>query len=82
MQLSGLLEKLRGLFSPAFLLSSVTPLFCFLLVNGAILGAFNEHAKAWITDFFLADSKSFTALTLLGGLLALGTLVPPTFFPR
>lgn len=72
MQLSGLLEKLRGLFTPAFLISSVTPLFCFILVNAAILGQFNDATGNWLHDFFLLET---TPKTLLAAIIAIGLLV-------
>ena len=77
MQLSGLLEKLRGLFTPAFLISSVTPLFCFVLINGAILSSFNDSAEIWLKNYFLMDStaKTTTAVTVRGAVLSIALLV-------
>jgi hypothetical protein len=56
MQLSGLLEKLKGLFTPAFLISSVTPLFCFTLANAAILGQFSGTVDAWTHSYFVLET--------------------------
>jgi hypothetical protein len=65
MQLSGLLEKLKGLFKAEFLISSVTPLFCFLLVNGVILGQFSEETNAWVKNYFLLDLAPQTVLAAI-----------------
>jgi len=77
MQLSGLLEKLRGLFTPAFLISSVTPLFCFILINGAILSLFSDSVETWLKDYFLIDStaKTAAAVTVRGAVLSIALLV-------
>src|ERR1700736_4646489 len=58
MDLSVLLEKLKGLFTPSFLISSVTPLFCFILFNGAILGQYNHTVRKWVSDYYLSSSAS------------------------
>jgi hypothetical protein len=65
MQLSGLLEKLKGLFTPAFLISSVTPLFCFVLVNGAILGRFSEAVDRSVQGYFLLDTAPKTVIAAI-----------------
>jgi hypothetical protein len=72
MNLSGLLEKLKGLFTPSFLISSVTPLFCFILVNGAILGQYNHAVRTWVSDYYLSSSAS-KAVT--GAILSIVLLV-------
>ena len=63
MDLSGLLEKLKSLFTPSFLISSVTPLFCFILFNGAIFGQYNHTVRKWVSDYYVssAGSKTVTA---------------------
>jgi hypothetical protein len=64
-QLSSLLEKLTGLFTPAFLISSVTPLFCFILVNAAILGQFNHTVSAWVQSYFLLGIAPKTVIAAI-----------------
>lgn len=77
MQLSGLLEKLKGLFTPAFLLSSVTPLFCFVLVNAAILGQFSPAINQWVRDYFVLGT---TQKTVIAAVIAMGLLVAAYVF--
>ena len=72
MQLSGLLEKLKGLFTQAFLISSVTPLLCFVLVNGAILGRFSESVNEWVKNYFLLGTAE---KTVRGAMLSIALLV-------
>lgn len=55
MQLSGLIEKLQSLFSPGLLISSVTPLICFIIFNGALLGCYFPEVNDWIQAVFPAD---------------------------
>lgn len=77
MELSGLLEKLKGLFTPAFLLSNVTPLFCFVLVNAAILGQFSPAVNQWVRDYFLLGTAQ---KTVIGAVVALLLLVAAYVF--
>jgi hypothetical protein len=70
-QLSGLLEKLKGLFTPAFLLSSVAPLFCFILVNTAILGQFSPSVNQWARDYFVLGTTEKTVLAAIGSIALL-----------
>jgi hypothetical protein len=60
MDLSGLLEKLKGLFTASFFISSVTPLFCFILFNGAILGQYNHTIRRWVSDYYVSSAASKT----------------------
>ena len=68
MQLSGLLEKLKGLFSTALLISSVLPLFCFVLVNAAILTQYSETVRAWLQEFLVLDTGPKTVAAAFGSL--------------
>jgi hypothetical protein len=70
-QLSGLLEKLKGLFTPAFLLSSVAPLFCFILVNAAILGQFSPSVNQWARDYFILGTTEKTVIAGIGSIALL-----------
>jgi hypothetical protein len=72
MQLSGLLEKLKGLFTPAFLISSLTPLFCFIFVNGAILAQFNRNINTWLSDWVKLDA---TPKTVVGAVAMLSVVI-------
>jgi|GEM_PF-5501896 hypothetical protein len=65
MQLSALLDKIRGVFTPAFLVANVLPLLCFSLVNGLILGQFSETAKGWMTSFVASDTPAKTLIGML-----------------
>jgi hypothetical protein len=67
-QLSGLLEKLKGLFSTALLISSVLPLFCFVLVSAVILAQYSESANAWLQGFLVLDTAPKTAVAAFGSL--------------
>ncbi len=72
MQLSGLLEKLKGLFTPSLLISSVMPLLCFILLNGAIAGQYSETVDAWLKSYLLLDA---TPKTIVAALASVGLLV-------
>jgi hypothetical protein len=71
MQLSGLLEKLQSLFSPAFLISSLAPVFCCIIVNGAILAHFFQPVGGWIEGVFLFDTVPKTVLAVVSVIIVL-----------
>jgi hypothetical protein len=71
MQLNGLLEKLQALFSPAFLISSLTPVICFIIVNGTILGRFFPPVNAWLQNVFLLDSVPKTIFATVSIIIVL-----------
>lgn len=72
MQLSGLLEKLKGLFTAAFLISSVVPLFCSILINAAIVSQFSGAFQNWIETYLLAEA---TPKTLIAAIAAIALFV-------
>jgi len=75
--LSTLLEKLRGFFTPAFLVATVTPLLCFILVNAAILAQFNPAVSEWAGTYL---SNDVTGKVIGAALFALGLIVVAYFF--
>lgn len=77
MPFSGLLEKLKGLFTPAFLIASATPLFCFILLNFLILSQCGDLAGDWVGKFLLADTAPKTAV---GALIVLSFFVAAYVF--
>src|SRR5436305_6574124 len=76
MQLSGLLEKLKGLFTPAFLISTLTPLFCFIFVNVAIMAQFNTDVSVWLHDWVKLDAtpKTIVSATIMLAVIIIGYL--------
>src|SRR4051812_43298371 len=64
MQLSGLLEKLQGLFTPAFLVSTVTPLCGFVFINAAILGQYSKTVDTWVRDY--VSLETLPKVSILG----------------
>jgi len=77
MQLSGLIEKLQSLFTPAFLVSSVTPLFCFILFNGTFLAQYSDTVNGWVSDYFLTGTAN---KTIVGACLSVALLVAAYVF--
>ena len=68
MQLSGLLDKLRGFFTPAFLISAVLPLLCFILVNAAVLAQFNPAVDGWVNSYLANDLSGKTIVAAISSL--------------
>jgi hypothetical protein len=71
MQLSGLIEKLQSLFSPSLLISSVTPLICFIIFNAALMGWYLPEVNGWVQAVFPVDGvqKTLWAVLFFMGIL-------------
>ena len=67
MQLSGLIEKLQGLFTRATLVANLVPTVFFFVINVAILGRYDKRVDTWIHSYASGDGLQKTLTGLLVG---------------
>ena len=70
-------KNYQSLFTPAFLVSSVTPLFCFILFNGTLLAQYSDTVNNWVSDYFLAGTAN---KTIVGACVSVALLVAAYVF--